>query len=715
MACGVSLGALVLLPGVAAAQTAQPAVVGEIIVTAQRRAENVQNVPMSVSALGRDAIQSRGIQSVQDLQTAVAGLKFGSFSGGDNITIRGVGSAFVSGAGQSSVAEYIDGVYLSQLESLGMGQADIGSIEVLKGPQGTLYGRNSTGGVINFTTNGPTRDASYGGVFEIGNYNHTKEEAYVSGPISDNVRGRLFVQKTNTDGYITDTITGQKLNNTDSFGGRISIDSDVTDAWLVQLRLSSWRDKFAGPVYDGFDQNFVLIPPPYTDLSPYRVASPVHYDSERLNNIVSIKNSVRISDGLKLVATTGFNDFSQREFLDALGNSLASYPLASNRRAQTFTQEINLNGESDTTKWVAGVYYLHQYMKQTSMSDQTAVAGLSGPRTVIGPPASSLIQYDLTNSTIQSASVFGDVTYKIRTGTSVYGGARISYDTNREDLTEGVSAFGTVVNNCTPATDPLEVSGVSFSGRIGVQQSLSPDSMAYLQLSRGFKAPGFSESQCRNPFAKETINAVELGYKSQWFGRRLTFNTSAFYYDYRNLQLEQATLTGIPVVNAPKARVFGAEAQIVASPVDRVRIDASLALLNSEYQEFINQDPFNGVPLGTSLAGVQLNNAPTASGNLGVEVDQGLADFGKITWRVETVASTSYHLREFNEPYAIQNAYAMVNLFATWRAPNGHLQIRAFAKNVGNVALLMGELGFGGALGSFGAPRMYGVETRLSF
>ena len=248
--------------------------VAEVVVTAQRRSENIQKVPMAVAAISAEAIRNRGIESLDDVQSQVPGLKFGHFSGGDNVSIRGVGSAFVSGAGQSSVAIYVDGVYLSQIESLGMGQADLAGIEVLKGPQGTLYGRNSTGGVVNFKTNAPTSQFSYGATVGYGNYNDIKAEGYVSGPVSDRVRLRLFIENEDRQGYTTNDFTGQKLNGLNSFGGRLSLDADVTDRWKTEIRLSSWKDSYTGPVYDGFDPNFALLPAPFIDFDARRVNSP---------------------------------------------------------------------------------------------------------------------------------------------------------------------------------------------------------------------------------------------------------------------------------------------------------------------------------------------------------------------------------------------------------------------------------------------------------
>jgi len=701
---------------VAAADSSAASVqVSEVLVTAERRSENIQKVPMAVEAVSAAVIRDRGIQNLDDLQSEVTGLKFGHFSGGDNVTIRGVGSAFVSGAGQSSVAIYVDGVYLSQIESLGMGQADLSGIEVLKGPQGTLYGRNSNGGVVNFTTNAPTNHFSYGGSVGYGNYNDIKAEGYVSGPIADRVRLRLFVQTERRQGDIINDFTGQKLNGVNTFGGRLSLDADVTDRWKTEIRLSSWKDDYTGPVYDAFYPKFSLLPAPFFDFDPYRVNSPVHYGSARTNNVAAVKNTVRLTDQIRLVSTTGFNDFLNKEALDALGDALLPLPIVIRRRADEFTQEFNLVSESEKIKWIAGAYYFHERVGQTNLTDESNLAGLTPIHTFIGPAATSVLQHGRLRSVEDSGSLFGDVSYNVTDGTKIFGGLRVTYDQVRQKLTEGISAFGANVDSCSPTTDPEFVKDTSLTGRIGAQQTITSSSMVYAQYSHGYKTPGFSQSTCRNPFKAETIDAEEVGYKSQWFDGRLTFNADAFHYGYDNLQLEQATLTGIPVVNAPKAHIWGFEATIVARPLATLRFDAGVVLLDAHYDQFINQDPNNGEVLGANLAGVQLNNAPSAAGNIGVEFDQNWDRFGKITWRAEASLTTSYHVREFNRPWTIQNGYGLVNLYSTYQTPDGHYQLRLFARNVGNVTVLSGELGFGGALGEFEMPRTYGAEASVRF
>lgn len=713
--CALSVGAVVpSMVWAADAAANGPSAVGEVVVTAQKRSENIQNVPIAVSALGTAAIQQRGVQGLTDLQNEVAGLKFGQFSGAGNISIRGVGTAFVSGAGQSSVALYVDGIYLSQPKSFGMVQSDISDIEVLKGPQGTLYGRNSTGGVINFTTAAPTRSFSAGGSFSYGNYSDTRESGYVSGPITDKLRARLYIEGEQHDGYVTNDYTGQKLDNLNAIGGRFSLDADLTDRWKAELRISTRREECACVVLDGFDPKFALVPAPYNDFAPYRVTSPVHYAGAKTDTLVSLKNTVRLTDSVDLVSITGFNDFTDGEIFDTLSNSLIPFPLQNHVHVSTITQELELNGNTKRLKWIAGFYYFNDRQANHSLSDESSVVGLAY-HSAIGDPATSFIEHTRQHSQEESESIFGDATYEIVDGTRIYGGARVTYDRLTQALDVFINDQGTILPSCFAQLSPQATSSTALTGRLGLQHDLSDDSMGYVQYSRGYKSSGFSQSSCNNPYAPETVDAVEAGYKSRWLDRKLTLNMAAFYYNYANFQLEQATLTGIPVVNAPKSHVYGLEITALYRPVARLRFDGNLELLQASYDQFISQDPNMGVPVGTSLRGVQLDNAPTASGTVGVEFDQGLGSAGSLTLRSEVSLTTSYHLREFNVPWAIQKGYALSNFTLTYYPPDEHYQLRAFVKNATNITRLAGVLGFGGALGVFQPPRTYGVEASVKF
>jgi iron complex outermembrane receptor protein len=682
-----------------AAESADSSTVTEVIVTAQKREQNLQDVPIAINAFGAQAIKDRGIETIADLATLTPGIKFAEFSSSANVAVRGVGTTIVSGTGESSVAVHIDGVYLMQPQAYTMVQEDLGSIEVLRGPQGTLYGKNAIGGVINFISARPTAEAHFGGTALYGNYGDTKGSAYISGPITDRIRGRIFVGAERRDGYTTNNLTGQSLEDLKGQGARVSLDADVADNWLAELRLTARHETYAGPVYDGFDTSFSVVPLPFYDPDPRGVRSTVNSESSKQLHLASLRNTWKIGE-LKLVSVTGYADFKQKGVFDGIGAALA-VPLHRRQTDETWSQELNLSGNTGPLEWLVGAYGLHDKQSQFSL---TTLSGL-------GLPDNRLFM-DVVH---ESLSAFGDGVYSINDRFRLYGGARVLHESTRQDLTNSAITGGVAVDRCTPATVPQNMSDTAVTGRFGAQYDIAPRVMGYVQYSRGYKAGGFSQSTCNNPYKPENLDAGEAGIKSRFLDNRLTLNAAAFYYDYRNVQLEQASPAGIPVVNAPKAHVYGLDVDMIYVPAPGWRIGAALSAMHSQYDEFINSDPLLGVAPGVSLAGVRLNNAPELSATLSLERRFELATIGSLTLHGELYTTSAYNLREFDKPYTIQKGYQTLDFAAIYRTPDEKLHVRGFVKNATNETIRAGVLGFGGALGSFQAPRTYGVEIGADF
>lgn len=673
--------------------------VEKVVVTAQKRSEALQDVPMSVSVFSRGAIENRGIDSVADVASQLPGVKFGEFSATGTISMRGVGTTIVSGAGENSVATHIDGMFLSQPAALTMIQQDIGSIEVLRGPQGTLYGRNATGGVINFISAKPTDDFHYSVTLGAGNYERRYAKGFVSGPISDTARVRLSLQADDRDGYARNVTTGQSLEDLTGLGGRLSLDVDMSETWSLEARVFAQRDDFAGPVYDGFYAGFTIVPPPLTDLDPRRVASSTIYDSSKDLYGAVITNTFDVGFA-SLKSITGYTDFTYDGKFDGIG-AVLSVPLDRTLGARTFSEELNLQGETDRLDWLVGVFYMLDDVEARSLTDFTGLFGIPSNLTVE------------QSSTRESISAFADVTLKLADRWSAFGGARVLSENLKQDLTTVNTTLGISTTLCSPATVPQDMDDSTVTGRLGLKFDATDDAMLYGQAAWGYKPGGFSQSNCNNPYEAETVDALEIGFHTIWRDARLTFNAAAFYYDNTNLQLEQATPAGIPVVNAPESHVLGAEAEVFWQPVDGLRINAALTLLDSQYDRFINQDPLLGAPPGISLKGVPLNNAPSYSASLGAEYAFGLAEAGTLTLRGEAYITDKYNVREFNLPWTVQDGYTQFSAFAIWDSSSEHYQVRAFVKNATDEDVLGGVLGFGGAIGSFLPPRTFGIEFKL--
>jgi iron complex outermembrane receptor protein len=734
-------GAAIFASGTAYAQST-PGSIEEVVVTAQKRSENIQKVPMTIDAISATQLQERQIQSVSDIAATLPGLRTDDVAGMSNIAIRGIGTTFTTGAGESSVAVHIDGIYIPQPKAALMGEDDLSQVEVLRGPQGTLYGRNSTAGVINFITASPTDTPEAEVSARYGNYNDIRVQGYLNGPLSDDVNGRIYLTGEHHDGWGTNIETGQKLNNLNAYGGRAALDWTVKPWWTMDLKAGGNHESFAGPLYQPFDANsliFGLAPPLFSTLKPGDVKSFQHYGSSRQLETVSLKNDFTLTDNITLTSLTGYVHFKSLYEFDGFAAVIEPpFPVATPQppvtlkpftQSDAFSQEFDLKGNSENFKWLAGLYYFHEAQKNHSTSDFDAL-GANGLGAVPVPFYTNLVHQ---SSTRDSMSAFVDGTYSITSDFRIFGGARVLNEKLDQDLTV-VSSFGiaapndTPITACSPATSGQQhLNKTAMTGRAGVQYDVTDNSMAYGQFSTGYKSGGFSQTSCGNQYKPETVQSAEVGYKSQWFNNRLTLNLSGYHYDYKNLEIEQATLFGVPIVNAPKAHVWGLDVSILGQITDRLRLDGTATFLDARYDEFYNQDGTFGVPTcatpsvpascpaGSNLAGTPLNKAPHAAGTIGASylLPTGVGD---LDLRAETYMTSSYHLREFNFPYTIQSSYTLVNLYATLMISDDRYEVRAYAKNITDKRYITGIDGIiTGALGSYSPPALYGVEVSAKF
>jgi iron complex outermembrane recepter protein len=732
------LGAVSLLPCEAYAQAAPPTQIETVVVTAEKRAENIQTVPMTIDAIGADQLHDRQIQTIADLATTVPGLRTDDVAGMSNIAIRGIGTTFTTGAGESSVAVHIDGIYIPQPKAALMGEDDLEQVEVLRGPQGTLYGRNSTAGVINFITASPTGKTEAGVSLRYGNYNDVRAQGYVSGSLSDDVQGRIYLTSEHHDGWGTNIETGQQINNLDSYGGRGTLDWTVKPWWTMELKVGANREGFSGPLYQPFNGSsliFGLAPPLFSTLKPGDVKSFQHYGSSRQLETVSLKNDFTLSDDITLTSLTGYVHFQSLYDFDGFAAVIEPpFPVATAQppvtlkpftESSAISQEFDLKGNMEDFKWLAGLYYFYEDQNNHSTSLFDAL-GSNGLGAIPFPFYTNLVHQ---TSTRDSVSAFIDGTYSITPEFRVFGGARVLNEKLDQNLTV-ISSFGIAapgdfpVTSCSPATSAAQhLDNTAVTGRAGVQYDITGSSMAYGQFSTGYKAGGFSQTSCGNQYKPETVQSGEIGYKSQWFDNRLTFNVAAYHYDYKNLEIEQATLFGVPIINAPRAHVWGADLTILGQITDQLRVDATATFLDARYDQFYNQDGTFGVPTcanpavpascpaGSNLAGTPLNKAPEAAATIGANYLVPTS-IGDLDLRAETYLTSSYHLREFNFPYTKQNGYAIVNLYATLMMSEDRYEVRGFAKNITDKRYITGIDGIiTGALGSYSPPALYGFEV----
>jgi len=669
-------------------------------VTAQRRAQSVQDVPLTVNAFDAETLEERQVDSLADVTALTAGVKFSEQSNVGNINIRGVGTALISGGGEGSAAIHIDGVYLPQVKAFALAQFDLGAIEILRGPQGTLYGRNSTAGVINIQSKRPTNVLSAGVFMGYGNYNLIRGGIYVSGPVADGLNARVYAQKEGRDSYIYNSLQERRLKDSTSFGGRFALDWTGSPGFESELRYTHVRQEGAELVQDAFDESYPILPPGFYDFDPYRVSVAGEYAGKRGLDLVSWRNTFDIADGIQLVSLSGYSNFTSDNLFDVFGSAIPA-PETTSTDTDTYSQELIVKGDTGTLDWLLGAFYMRRDEENHTFAD---FSNILGSFTIIDQ-----------ESRQTSASVFADATFHLSDATRVFAGARYLKETLDQDLYVAAIVGEDTIVQCAPDMPTQRSRDDAFTGRVGIQQDLSDDVMFYGQASRGYKAPGFSQSACGNSFDPETVNALEAGVKSMLLDRRLRLNLSAFYYDIKNLQIEIANPLGIPAINVPKSESYGAELEASFRPTSDLTLDASVSWLHARYKRFLNQDTNLGVPVGASLAGNALNNSPNFSANLGARYRISIGR-GSLTPQANIYMTTKYQVREVNQPYLVQDGYTQTNMSLTYRLDDDQgFYIRGYVKNLENEAVLAGVTAFGGVMGPFQPPRTYGFELGADF
>lgn len=691
----------------------------EIVVTAQKREQSIQDVPISLSAFGGEELAARGVQSLADIATLLPNVNVGEVAGVTQISARGVGFALLTGAGENAIAAHADGIYLSRPGVAGMLQKDLARVEFLRGPQGTLYGRNATGGAVNFISPAPPTEFEAGASIGFGNYELREASGFIGGPVADSLRARLFVSGSDRAGYVDNVFTGGDVDDLRSIGGRLAIDADLSETVSAKLRVFTRTEDFAGPYYDPIDPNspayvFGLLPRSSTAFGAREIAADAPFDSTRRVTGGSAQIDWSLGDVI-VRSVTGYTDYTfESAIYDGDGTSLDLFAVSRDETSQTFTQEINLIGEGDRLDWVIGAYYLDESVDLTLF---TTTPALTAP-----PFGSPPFVRDITNPSRDdstSTSVFADATWKATDRVSLFAGLRQTWDerefNNPNILDINLGAGFVELSSCALVGFPngrASRDDEATTGRIGGSYQPSESTHFYAQYARGYKSGGFGVSSCRNAFEPEELDAYEIGSKNRFANGLLTLNAAVFHYAYTNLQVEQVIATSLLVRNAPEATVTGGELELVWAPTDAFSMNLALGLLDATYETFVDVDPLDLTATPQNLSGRRLNRAPEWTINVGGEYVFDLGGRGALTARADVYATDDYALRPYQTSRLdFQNGYTTVNASLAYATPDERWGVRAWIRNATDEDYLVGMLTtLPGREGQWGAPRTFGVE-----
>ena len=597
----------------------------EIIITAQRRAERLQDVPISITAIGGEELADRGVVDLSDLAAGVPGLAITGFAGvnaSNLVSIRGVSGQLAPIGASQATAIYLDGVYLPRPDAAFFGLNDIERVEILRGPQGTLYGRNATAGAINIITRTPG-DVFEGGLnVSYGNFDEVLVRGDISGPIGGGFAAGISGSYYERDGFFLNTTTGNTIGDRRSITGRATIVYD--NGSNFDARLSADWSEISGPdIFKNGYVNGVFVglgnPRTLTNNEESRI-----FGGTDTGGIGLVMN-YEVSDSLVVTSISAWRTFDRKDGYDIDGSALLSLYVDSAHAADTLNQEIRAVYTGDRLRFTAGANWFHE----------DAWFGF-----IVNPPdranpRARLSPYD--TSDLDALAAFTQVEFDISREITVLGGLRYNYETR--DFTVDYSN-GPVPGNFVSGT----VSDSALLPMIGVNVEPTEDLLFYAKYSQGYQAPGFGfvpgPTAPANVFGPETLHAYEIGLKSQFFGRRVTFNAAAFHYDYEDLQVRTQIREGqVGISNAASATVDGVEAELLVRATPQLTLRAHGTYLDARYGSFCEtisiaaplfNDPTciplgGALPTGADRAGNRLNNAPNWSGGFGADFSRPLS------------------------------------------------------------------------------------------
>jgi len=633
---GATLILTTAIPLSALAQDTGQLILEEIVVTAQKRQETLQDVPISVSVIGAEVLNNAGLDKIEDLQSYVPNLQMTETGISTQMYVRGIGTGNNQGFEQS-VGMYIDGVYYGRQQLIRAPFFDLERIEVLRGPQGVLFGKNTIAGALNMTTAKPTDDFTGSLSLEGGDHGIFDAQAMISGPLSDNVRGRLAIRSYEEDGYYKNIFRGRDETQRESVAIRGTLEWDPTDNLALSLKVESNQFDAVGRSIS-IIQDDVAIPPfptaglnfdeifEFVLMQPDRVGDPVidfnrradaREDSE--NDLTNITFTADYGLGENtLTFVTGLVEYEIEETCDCDFIAGSIFGTLALEEYEQFSQEIRLTSPTGgNVEWIAGVFYQTSdldYQDNIIIPPDTVLQFLAGGALASITDTSVHRDY-FANSDLWAG--FGQVTWNVSDTFRLTLGGRYTsedkdasrelnvWDNATQDITVSpaaplvfLGAFA-ITSEQTPGGHSLvgDLSESKFTPSGSFQWDVSDDAMIYGSISTGFKSGGF-DARANNPgswqFLEEEVIAYEVGVKSTLWEGRAELNVAAFFTDYDNLQIAQFDGTlGFNVGNAAKTEVTGIEIDGRVLLTDSLSLGYALGFLDHEFKDFQNGNCYN--------------------------------------------------------------------------------------------------------------------------
>jgi iron complex outermembrane receptor protein len=712
--------------------------VADIVVTAQKRSENAQNVPIAITALDNSQLRAAGISGTADLKAAVPALNVTTATAGYGLPrIRGIGATGQGPGIENPVAVYVDGVYYGAAFGVLQSLFDTDQVAVLKGPQGTLFGRNATGGLIQITTLGPDFDYNGRAEFGYGNYDTTTAAGYVSGGLTDTLALSLSGQYENQqDGYGKNLYTGHDIQDGRSWAGRAKLLWKPTDTTSILVSGDINGRTASEPAFRNFELNTLgqNVVDQITSLGgdPHR---DIYSDTDPYLRARQWGTSATVTQDIGAVtfkSITAYRNTDLRFVFDPDGTTVPQLVIDNSQYDKQFTQEVNLasNG-SGPFKWMLGGFYMYD----SSGFDPERTTGLF----TFGNNGYSDLIADVK---LDSYSGFAQGTYAFGGSTNLTAGIR--YTSDHRELNAYTREYNgniglTTISGLTNGDKTFN----KLTWHLSLDHRFSPELLAYVSYNRGFRSGTYiPQGEPITLLHPEVLDAYEVGIKSDLFDRRVRLNLAAYYYDESNIQVMQIIAGVQNVYNADGAHIYGLDGDVTWKVTHNLQLFGGFNYTHARYTSFTNaiiSVPFPlpagyTVPGGQSCQGTfgnpyaqaggncliigdasgnRLQNTPDFTASLGGSLDIPTS-VGKFT-----IAGNYY----YNDGYVgspdervKQSHYNIVDASLTWHLPGDKVFIRAWGKNLTN-AFYWSQIGAtnSGDNGTYSPPRTYGATVGFDF
>jgi len=617
-----------------AAEEVTPGQLEEVIVTAQKRSERIQDVPMSITAVSRDELSKEGVFGPADLEKVAPGFTYRQSQNGTPVyAIRGIGFYSEQAAVAPTVTIYQDQTplpYARMAEGVGM---DVERVEVLKGPQGTLFGQNSTAGAVNYIAAKPTNTMEAGVDATYGRFNEFDMDGFISGPIGKGVKARLSFREELRDGWqLNSIIPGESIGRHDLSIGRLLLESEPIDGLTINLNFNGWADRSDTQQSQARGYLPVSGLPPHTPQTIATATALINYpyvqsdnsrltdwnpgtDYSRHDDFYQVAANIRyaISSDIDLISITSYANLGLFSPIDSTGTYVPALTVDQHGKIKTFSQELRLEGNALPVHWVLGANY------ERDDTDEVQYTFIRGSNTQVpfGNPLDPSTQYGTFNSDdlynnqqVHSYAGFANLDYKWTDKLSVQGGLR--YTKEDRDFSGCVAddvigaGFGllfvgpnVVRGSCVTVlpdgshglySSSLDQNNLSWRGSINYK--VTSDALLYVNVTKGFKSgdfgtlPALSYKQFQ-PVRQESVLAYETGFKATLADRKVDLSGALFYYDYRDKQTQGSIVVppfgNLPyLVNVPKSRLMGAEFDVTLIPVTGLRMTMGGTYIDSK-------------------------------------------------------------------------------------------------------------------------------------